>query len=225
MTHLGWTAPNGEMFATAHDMANFINFMTSTEGVDGVLSRWRKDEWFNKVGTLLPDGVSGFGFPWELLYENGRWLRTKAGNIDQFGSQMALDPNMGVAFWLAANRGGSEAADIAALVSAALFPAFDAALAGVDLGPMPARADEMVGTYFAYVPSVSANMTLTIEKGPGLLNCVFAWADSELPAQLLINDAKSEATAILAISADVPLPCIVVTELAWDGELVTFDFR
>lgn len=79
ITHLGWTAPNGEMFATANDMSTFINFLTSPDGFEGVLSKWRKDEWLLKVGAIMPDGVSGYGMPWEILYENGHWLRTKAG--------------------------------------------------------------------------------------------------------------------------------------------------
>lgn len=147
------------------------------------------------------------------------------GNIDQFGSQLAVDPTMNVAFWLSANLGDSQASELAEQVSAVLFPAFSKALSGIDQGPMPIQADSMVGTYFAYVPSVSANMTITITKGPSLLGCVFAWGETVFPANLLSNDANDDTSAILEIPKSLPLPCITVTELAWDGELMLFNFN
>jgi hypothetical protein len=85
VTRLGWAAPGGEMFATAADMARFLNFLTqqtpppppqqkqqhtpADDDADNdhdhgddepmLLSQWRKDEWLLKVGALMPDGVSG----------------------------------------------------------------------------------------------------------------------------------------------------------------------
>ena len=68
VTHLGWSAPGGEMFASAADMGQFLNFLTSPSEDDAsssvqtrhrLLSQWRKDEWINTVRSLLPDGVSG----------------------------------------------------------------------------------------------------------------------------------------------------------------------
>lgn len=160
VTHLGWAAPSGEMFSTAQDMSRFLNFLTEPEpasngmgsgglGVgDHVLPLWRRRSWLSRVSSLLPDEVSAYGLPWELQLVSGRWLRTKAGNIDQFGSQIAADPGLGLAVWVGANREGSEAASLAADVNRKLFPAFRDALAAFDdlAYDVPTNAPRMVGT-------------------------------------------------------------------------------
>jgi len=231
VTHLGWTAPNGEMFSTASDMESFLNnFITGSFEQGSVLPQWRKNEWFHKTAALLPDGISGYGMPWELQFSEarvgpGRWLRTKAGNIDQFGSQIAVDPTTGLAMWLATNRGDYQAAELADAVNGVIFPAFDVSLGDfVEQGhTLPARAGDMEGIYFAYVPSVSANMTVSIVAGPNKLECLFVWGESKFPGTLL-PDPVDDATATLSISTKLPLSCLVVTELAWDGEPVNFNF-
>ena len=40
VTHLGWSAPGGEMFASAADMGRFLNFLTSVEAKGPLGLHW-----------------------------------------------------------------------------------------------------------------------------------------------------------------------------------------
>ena len=88
-SELGWSNPDGGMFVTMADMKLFLQFLGG--GEKKFLSDAMRREWF-MPRAMLPDGVSGFGMPWEIVQSKskdgiptGQWLYTKAGNVDRFG--------------------------------------------------------------------------------------------------------------------------------------------
>lgn len=71
-------------------------------------------------------------------------------------------------------------------------------------------------------------MTIAVTLGSGLLSAAFAWGSSSVPATLRKpsgnGGAEANNTAVLAIPRSLHLPCLLTTELAWDGETVVFNF-
>ena len=57
--------------------------------------------------------------PWEIVQTNadssvqtGRWLYTKAGNVDRFGSLLSYNPSSMLGVWVVANAAGEYASDL-----------------------------------------------------------------------------------------------------------------
>lgn len=61
---LHWGNPDGGLYSTAEDMAKFLAFLANPSAT-GLLRDQTVAQWVAPM-FLLPDGVSGYGMPWEL---------------------------------------------------------------------------------------------------------------------------------------------------------------
>jgi len=92
--NLGWGNPMGGMFSTANDMSNLISLMFRTNalaGGDQIVDGSTINEVLKPV-ILNNDGYSGFGLPWEFKYIQDYWVKSKAGSLPGYRSQVALVP-------------------------------------------------------------------------------------------------------------------------------------
>jgi hypothetical protein len=60
------------MYLTLADMQTFLKFISGS-GNEKVLSSAMLREWF-LPRMLMPDGVSGFGMPWEMTQAGATWV-------------------------------------------------------------------------------------------------------------------------------------------------------
>ena len=137
-------------------------------------------------------------------------------------SLLTHEPSTGLGIWVVGNAAGSAASDLGATINDIMYPAFRTLLAEATR-PSPPRAAEFISAYTGYVPSLLSNMTITVSRGEGEpLTAVFKWdGGGPLPANLYAgNDTSS---AVLEMSPSLPIPCIFVSELAWNGEVAHFD--
>ena len=237
-TRLGWASPNGEMYVTAADMGRFMMFvgsrgMSAYYNATRVLTEKMMSEWF-LPRYIYPGGADGFGLPWEIVrsaHAQQSMLFTKSGNIDQFGSELSFDPETGVGLWVVANTPGPAATEFNAGISDTVFGAFtDAIAAAVADVPLPSSATQFVGTYKGYARVLLANMTITVAyqsppspsaAGAGSGNqqqlvASFAWATGGGLAYLTVGPSSD--VLVMQMPGNLPIPCLMVGELAWNGE-------
>jgi len=91
---LGWGNPMGGLFSTVRDMSKFISFMFRNDIIAGatqVLDGSTINEVLRPI-ILDTDGYSGFGTPWEFKYIQDYWLKSKAGSLVGYRSQVAIVP-------------------------------------------------------------------------------------------------------------------------------------
>ncbi|KYQ91917.1 beta-lactamase family protein [Tieghemostelium lacteum] len=86
---LGWGTPMGGLYATARDMSKFMMFWLN--GNDDVLDSSTVKEALSPI-ALITDGVHAYGTPFEMAYDtsNNIWMKSKAGALDGYRTQMAL---------------------------------------------------------------------------------------------------------------------------------------
>jgi len=105
--YLGWATPCGGMYASAQDMAKYIHFIfrqNATAGPNQPLSSDSVSEFLTTV-SLSRDGASAFGIPWEFAYDNISkvYIRSKAGELLGFRSQVAVVPEIQLGIFIAAS--------------------------------------------------------------------------------------------------------------------------
>ena len=193
--------------------------------------------------------------PWELQLLNvgttstppttptARWLRTKSGDIDQFATQLAFDPDAGLAVWMATNGAETAPKEVPGAITSMLFPTVAVALSRFQAWSAPKRYEDMIGVYTAYVASVSAVMTANISAvqtgAPATtVKCTFSWGGAGFGAILVARDADGgyddigsnvkdngdTASVTVHVPKTAPVACMLETELGWDGERMDFDF-
>ena len=226
-TRLGWAAPNGEMYVTAADMARFMMFVGSRGqsayfNASKVLSEKMMSEWF-LPRYMYPGGVDGFGLPWEIVKsgtDDENMLFTKSGNIDQFGSELLLDPETGVGLWVVVNTPGPFASELSGSISDSVFHAFNQAISDTNAAvPLPPSAASFVGTFSGYARVLLANMTITVAYQDTQLIASFTWATGGGLARLTAPDrSEKKNVLIMQMPGNIPIPCLMVGELAWNGE-------
>jgi len=223
---MGWGTGDGGMYTTSADMAKFLQLLTSNSST--LLKPKTKRTWF-MPHKLLPDGVSGFGMPWEILRPSSRWLFTKSGNVDQFGAFVALDPDGEYAMWMNVNEPGETATAVGTQIMGMLSDAFTATLgsqsAYLTQSPPP-NPERFVGVYQSWVQSVFSNMTITItSSSSGGLSSLFCWKNGAtcIPTNLF-GDHAFPNNAIIHLPVDLPFPCIIASELGWEGQHMVFNF-
>jgi len=92
--NLGWGNPMGGLFSTASDMSQLISLMFRTNAVAGgsqIVDGSTINEVLKPV-ILNNDGYSGFGLPWEFKYIQNYWVKSKAGSLPGYRSQVAIVP-------------------------------------------------------------------------------------------------------------------------------------
>ncbi|EFA76853.1 polyADP-ribose polymerase [Heterostelium album PN500] len=87
---LGWGTPMGGLYATGRDMARYASFWLSDE--NDILDSSTVREAIGTTVSLVNDGSSAYGTPWETFYneDNNVWVRMKAGALDGYRSQLAM---------------------------------------------------------------------------------------------------------------------------------------
>ena len=224
-SHMGWGTGDGGMYTTAADMTKFLKFLCSDTST--LLKTKTKRTWY-QPHKLLPDGVSGFGMPWEILRPSSRWILTKSGNVDQFGAFVALDPDGQYAMWMNVNEPGEMATQVGSQIMGLLSDAFTATLgtqAAYLTQSAPSQPEKFVGVHQSWVQSVFSNMTVTITYTNSQLSAIFSWKNGQtaIPANLF-GDSANANHAVIHLPVDLPFPCIVAAELAWEGHHMVFDF-
>ncbi|KAF2069470.1 hypothetical protein CYY_009215 [Polysphondylium violaceum] len=86
---LGWKVPSGGLFSTARDMSKIISFWLNENS--HILDSSTINEALSPI-ALVNDGQTAYGTPFEMYYdsENSIWMKSKAGILDGYRSQMAL---------------------------------------------------------------------------------------------------------------------------------------
>jgi len=146
---------------------------------------------------------------------------------------------------VAANAPGPVASDLSDALTGPLFAAFAAAVAAGGAHRPPA-SDAFVGSYAGYSRVLLANMTIEIgwqlastapssadqpsgvhaplgapSDGARQLVASFAWGGGGGLATL--TGGPSASVAVMQIPPSLPVPCLVVGELAWDGEWLSLE--
>jgi len=95
--NLGWSNPMGGLFSTARDMAKVMSLMFSTDKpVDGktqILDGNTITEMLEPV-IEFNDGVGGFGLPWETSFTSKMTIKSKAGQLPGYRSQVVIVPKI-----------------------------------------------------------------------------------------------------------------------------------
>ena len=222
LTDLGWSKPDGGMQSTAADMERFVHFLVGAAPAPSVLDTAGLKRWA-QLRTVMPDALSGYGMPWEMIRMDDRFVNTKSGSIDEFGSFVAFDPLAKVGLWLNVNQPGiadaiGENITRAAVGGAvAALQAYSAASAA-----LPARHAQMVGSYEGYVASVYGNMTLDVYASETSLDLLFHMPTGSLIPATLAPLPASEWQVTLQLPQLPGLGCLLVTELALSGEALVF---
>lgn len=89
---LGWEAPAGGLLASADDMTQWLKFhfrsdapASKDQPVDGsTVTEALASQ------TVLRDGSSAVGLPWEYKYSGGFWTKSKQGELPGFRSSVTL---------------------------------------------------------------------------------------------------------------------------------------
>jgi hypothetical protein len=89
---LGWEAPAGGLLASADDMAEWLKFHFRTEAAAGKTQPVGGTTVTEALAsqTVLRDGSSAVGLPWEYKFSGGIWTKSKQGELPGFRSSITL---------------------------------------------------------------------------------------------------------------------------------------
>jgi len=103
-----------------------------------------------KPEILDNDGYSAFGYPWEFKYVNNYWIKSKAGSLDGYRSQVAIVPPIDLGIFCSATVDADDSTlSILTIPSLEiLIPAFTQALwDNQPTIPLPPDAETFTGLY------------------------------------------------------------------------------
>eukprot|EP01052_Picozoa_sp_SAG31_P032930 SAG31_NODE_3662_length_4011_cov_8.856851_4_plen_313_part_00 len=98
----GWGAPAGDLLVSSNDMARWMQLWarrdwplnaSSAAAVGQILDGGTLDE-ILQPKVEMRDGRAAIGQPWEFLYSNGRWLKSKQGGDPGYRSSLTLSPDL-----------------------------------------------------------------------------------------------------------------------------------
>lgn len=92
--NINWIAPTGQMYSTLEDMAKLGMMFTqpSRQSLFEPASLWEMMYPMN----IASDGVTLWGAPWEMTFQENYLVRNKGGNIDSYTAAFSVVPELQV---------------------------------------------------------------------------------------------------------------------------------
>lgn len=87
-----WVAPAGQMYSTLEDMTK-LGMMISQPSKQTLFRPGTLREMMNPM-NVAPDGITLWGSPWEMTFQEHYVVRTKAGNIDSYSAYFSVVPEL-----------------------------------------------------------------------------------------------------------------------------------
>jgi len=156
--NLGWGNPMGGLFCSSKDMSKLISLMFRTDkpADDGhqILDGNSISEMLEPT-ILFNDGTGGFGLPWEFNYTSNIYVKSKAGELAGYSTQLAIVPDIKLGIFHVATV--SDTTDESVWTIPALnilIPAFMEALTALQPKPtLPPNWQSYTGIYLMSPPS------------------------------------------------------------------------
>lgn len=96
------------------------------------------------------DSFSSWSHPWETVYINGHWVRTKSGGIDGYSSHIAMVPELKLGMAVLTSLSGIQASTMTIPNLYGLIDAFAGVLAANQKAPaLPNNTEQFVGVYIS----------------------------------------------------------------------------
>lgn len=219
--NLGWSDPAGSMYSSPSDLASLAAaLMQAARGEGPLAPSIRQDiaAAFMDPDYRNPDGLTLFGWPWEMRVAGSFLLRRKGGNIPGSTALMSFVPELETAIAVTWN-GGQDEFTLATDAWAAFLTNFTQALAALQPSPFHPgpRYQDYVGTYsFRGL----LNASVLFDKASGSLVAVVDGVVS-----IYINDASAVTGRPDTYQAYLPpdlLPCLAAELQAIGGEYFLF---
>jgi hypothetical protein len=148
----GWTAPDGGLFSSPNEMSKLLSLMFRQNGTQSgsqILDGATVAEDMIPI-ILMNDGLNGFGLSWEYYYHKKFWIKSKAGSLDGYRSQVAMVPPIKLGVFTAATTDIDDETQSAWSIPALeiLLPAFVETLTKLQPPPvLPSNWRVFTGTY------------------------------------------------------------------------------
>jgi len=116
---LGWGNPMGGLLASSRDIAKFMSFLfrdnTIANGGSQILDGSTIREYLSPLINTR-DGDTSFGTPWESFYNtnNNVWIRSKAGELLGYRSQVAIVPELKLGIFISVTCGQTDDSTLSA---------------------------------------------------------------------------------------------------------------
>eukprot|EP00759_Apiculatamorpha_spiralis_P051937 PhF_6_TR5551/c0_g1_i1/m.7923 len=95
MPTLGWGNPDGGLIMSGRDVLRMVQNLPSYFGDEGT---WNE---FTDAVTVLEDGLSAVGTPWEMRRVGNYWAKGKAGALDGYRTEMMTIPSLSLSCFIA----------------------------------------------------------------------------------------------------------------------------
>lgn len=209
LSDLGWIGPAGQMYSTLNDLNKFTVFFL--DGNPSILSPSVRQQMLLPV-FINRDQKTGFGTPWEVLFESNYTILTKGGNVLGYSALFSFVPELklGVSVLMS---GAADEFKVGQIGYNLFIPAFVEALTKLQQPfPYPPTPSIYEGTYSLGLPNVP-NITIATYDKQLVVNILgtgyyLAYRD-KLLLQIEFDDSL--------------LPCLNEQLLATKGEWLYFD--
>eukprot|EP01114_Cavostelium_apophysatum_P020307 TRINITY_DN676_c0_g1_i5.p1 TRINITY_DN676_c0_g1~~TRINITY_DN676_c0_g1_i5.p1 ORF type:complete len:515 (+),score=84.78 TRINITY_DN676_c0_g1_i5:227-1771(+) len=156
LVNLDWSAPAGQMYSTANDMAKFAQFFSGVLSSQSVLDPSIIKEMLSPL-FVQSDGQTIFATPFEAFYSNNYVARRKGGNLPGWSTGFSVIPELQLGlnlFW----NGGVDEFGMMNAANDILVPAFVSTLENFQPGPtQPPKPANYYG-YFSVMPGIGAEI-------------------------------------------------------------------
>ena len=216
---IGVDNPCGGLFASAHDIGNYMKLMFSNE-TSSALDRSTLNE-FLTATSLFNDGVGAFGLPWEYGYNAAHsvWYLSKAGEWDGYRSQILIIPPYKLGVFVSVQLSDVDDSSVYTdTIVNLVLPALIQVIEPLQPPPtLPPHPDVYVGTYEGDVHvTYNASAGILHSDGFGDLQLSFITRSSGGNGvldmfQVTVMDAYSESCRGLNDGADQEMMYFVMT--------------
>ncbi|XP_003387189.1 PREDICTED: putative beta-lactamase-like 1 [Amphimedon queenslandica] len=223
---LGYISPAGQMYSTINDLnklsqffyeAHILAFNDSSvlfSDFESILSSDLRRE-MSLPYFVNPDGQSGFGTPWEILFDGNYTIRTKGGNINGYSALFSFIPELHLGI-NALFSGSVDDGTFAKKAFDIFLPPFVSFLSdNVPPVPAPPNPNIYVGHYKALLNVVTANIFVKNNE----MYLSYNYSGQVMSVYLYYHDVQS----MQMYYPSHLLPCLTGELLAILGKWVYFD--